>query len=518
MLEYDLFVESGNAADVYSLLAVSPAGVAQSRVTLALGDPDFAAAAVRVAGKEKSVAIREAFGGQLFAALFHGDLLANWAKLEADPAGVRLRLVLGPTEVSRLPWELLHDGHNFLATDARLALSRYIPVPEPRLTPVVARLSVLLATASPQSPGLSPIPAAEVQELEDAIGAAADVTVLRHCTAVTLADAIASSEFHVVHYLGHGAPGALLLEDANGQPAPLIDRALGQMLFGQAARLVVLSACSSAQANGGVFAGVGPALIRTRVPAVVAMQYEFVQLSTAQTFNRRFYAELAKGTPVDLAVNRARSEISATADLLAQRDWSTPVLYLGTRNGRLITLRSDVADGVGQAAQAVHAVVAQDDAAAAGWRELLQTFEGLNQSYRALATLTRLRNQVRETRDGFEPIVRLADVSEITGTEFQQIKSEWNRLSANVLPRLREQVATLGDQALKGALALVVQQADAVASAIDRVALVDLRREILKLRVLLDAQDAALASLADERIGDLVAASERTLGRLAADA
>jgi hypothetical protein len=38
-------------------------------------------------------------------------------------------------------------------------------------------------------------------------------------------------------------------------------------------RLVVLNACHSAQSEaGGIFAGIGPALVRQRMPAVVAMQ------------------------------------------------------------------------------------------------------------------------------------------------------------------------------------------------------------------------------------------------------
>jgi hypothetical protein len=79
---------------------------------------------------------------------------------------VRLRLIVDAAPVSTLPWELLNDGRNFLATDARLAVSRYIPVPEPPRLPVIDSLRVLLVSASP-----GPLPLIPPTEL-DALAAA----------------------------------------------------------------------------------------------------------------------------------------------------------------------------------------------------------------------------------------------------------------------------------------------------------------------------------------------------------
>jgi hypothetical protein len=62
------------------------------------------------------------------------------------------------------------------------------------------------------------------------------------------------------------------------------------------------------------------------------MQYNAVTMDTASRFSQALYVALANGIPVDFAVNEARQQISA-GNLLKQRDWSTPVLYMGTRQG-----------------------------------------------------------------------------------------------------------------------------------------------------------------------------------------
>lgn len=514
MTEFDLFIDS-EANDV-ALLSVSPNGVARARVATPVGQPAFDALRVRVSGRESSVAIREQFGKQLFDTVFRDDLLADWSKATADPEGVRLRLIVGSGPLAALPWELLYDGRNFIATDAALALSRYIPVPEPPRAPVVDTLKVLLAIANP-SPPLPSIPVDEMDALAASIGEAARVTQVRHCTLQSLSDAIAGADYHVVHYLGHGATGSLLLEGA-APPGfdPMSARAFAQLLFGRPSiRLVVLSACSTAQpVDEGVFSGVGEALIRTRVPAVVAMQYEFVQLSTAQAFNRRFYKEIAAGTAVDLAVNRSRNAISATGDLLAQRDWSTPVLYVGTRNGRLITLERDQTSEVEKAVQSVEKAAMQSPAAAEGWKSLLVTFESLRASHLRLATLATLHGQLAQLRTDFEPIVAIANQG-VAGAQFQSIRTDWNHLNGGIIPRLKAAIAAAPDADVKSTLAPVVDGFVPIDGAIGRIALRDLETAIAHLRQALADADAGLGGQTSTTLAALLATSERTLGKLA---
>jgi hypothetical protein len=243
------------------------------------------------------------------------------------------------------------------------------------------------------------------------------------------------------------------------------------------------------------------------------MQYEFVQLSTAQIFNRRFYQETANGVTVDVAVNRARNAISASGDLLAQRDWSTPVLYLGTRSGRLITLERDQASRVEWAAQSVQAVAMQDAAAAEGWRELQQTFEALRASHFALSSLTGTRELVAQARSDFDALVDAA-AHGIGGVEFGRIKHDWEQMTGSTVARLRDASPRLTDGSAKAELQRLINRFDAIDAALDKLAVGDLETEIVATRRALAEVDAGLGRRINETIIGLFAASERTLGRL----
>jgi hypothetical protein len=143
-------------------------------------------------------------------------------------------------------------------------------------------------------------------------------------------------QYGVIHFLGHGSEGKVcLLSDDHTKQRAIDGEAFGKLIAGQDnLRLVVFSACHSAQGSGtNVFAGVAPALVRESVPAVVAMQYPTVQVDTAGLFSDTLYESLATGQPIEMAVNDARNALAVRFG--EARDWSTPVLYLGTPGFRL---------------------------------------------------------------------------------------------------------------------------------------------------------------------------------------
>ena len=63
-------------------------------------------------------------------------------------------------------------------------------------------------------------------------------------------------------------------------------------------------------------------------------------------FNKTLYQKLCLGKAVDLAVNEVRETISA--EKLEERNWSTPVLYLGTRGGRVLEVAKQQGDSIDQ--------------------------------------------------------------------------------------------------------------------------------------------------------------------------
>ncbi len=87
-----------------------------------------------------------------------------------------------------------------------------------------------------------------------------------------------------------------------------------------------------------VWSGIAPALLKERIPAVVANQYG-IQDRCAIAFTRAFYQALAGGLPIERAVAAGRIAIYNTDN--HGRDWGVPVLYLRTGDGRLFEGAAD---------------------------------------------------------------------------------------------------------------------------------------------------------------------------------
>ena len=302
-----------------------PAG----KLALDLQDIDFKAALGVACSDGPALEGRQAFGKLLYDALFSGEVRDAWvASLEAakQADGLRLCLWINAPQVAALPWELLwHEDRGFLATAGDLTVSRYLPVPEPPLLATQDRLHILVVVESPTH---KPVTSDEVARLEAALTALRDSgmpvehRVLRNVTLPQIKQALLQQEYHVLHFLGHGEPGKLLLiKDDQQTAAPIGDQEFAELFLGRRSlRLVVLTACSSSQVvDGSLFSGIGPALVQKRVPAVVAMQYPSVYQDTASQFSQAFYGALAGGRPVDVAVNEARNTLSA-GSLLPGRD------------------------------------------------------------------------------------------------------------------------------------------------------------------------------------------------------
>jgi len=104
---------------------------------------------------------------------------------------------------------------------------------------------------------------------------------------------------------------------------------------------------------------------------------------TAKTFNDSFYKALAHSEPVDLAVNSARRLLQSHD--LATRDWSTPVLYMGTRTGRVLDLVENEQD-----------VVARQMELAAERSRIRGAYERVAQNVSQLADLVRRFKRLSE--------------------------------------------------------------------------------------------------------------------------
>jgi hypothetical protein len=162
---------------------------------------------------------------------------------------------------------------------------------------------------------------------------------------------------HIFHFGGHGVfdgvqvqpdgsflkKGKILLEDDEGDPDFYDSTTLASLLApgagGEGVRLAVLGACNGATRDaGGAWTGVAPALVKEKIPAVLAMQFK-VGDRAAIGFMLTFYALVLNGYAVDQAVSEARRQIyrnpGPEGDWATIRDWGTPVLYLRSPDGIL---------------------------------------------------------------------------------------------------------------------------------------------------------------------------------------
>ncbi|MEZ4672957.1 MAG: CHAT domain-containing protein [Caldilineaceae bacterium] len=152
------------------------------------------------------------------------------------------------------------------------------------------------------------------------------------------------TQFHIFHYIGHGAfdeqtqDGVLLLEADDGRSRVVSGNYLGTLLHDHPTlRLAVLNACEGARTTSSdPFAGVAQQLVRQGIPAVIAMQFAVTD-SAAQQLSQEFYSALVEGYPVEGALVEARKAIYTAGNDI---EWGTPVLYLRAADGRLFDLKT----------------------------------------------------------------------------------------------------------------------------------------------------------------------------------
>ena len=252
------------------------------------------------------------------------------------------------------PWEYLYDReYGFIGLSPETALVRYVEIPAPvQAFPISPPLRILTMISAP-----SDLPRLQGDQewsnlseaLKDLIrGGIVQAQRLEVGTLSALQRPLRLSEYHVLHFVGHGLydenaqDGALALEDAEGKTRLVTGRDLGLMLRGhRSLRLVVLNACEGGRsAQNDSLGGVAQALVRQGIPAVIAMQFE-ISDPAALVFSRSLYEAIADGLPVDVAMVEARRAMFAEGH---EVEWATPVLYLRSLDGEIFA-KGQIRDG-----------------------------------------------------------------------------------------------------------------------------------------------------------------------------
>jgi len=291
------------------------------------------------------------FGGKLFEAVFSGDIehLFRSSLDTASRAGKGLRIRLRLPEDSELharPWEFLFDTEcrEFLAVREHTPLIRYLPVAQP-IPPITVEgpLRVLVALSSPTDhPRLDIAREWEIlcQALEPSItaGRLELRRVPGNCTFDNLRDSLRHFSTHIFHFVGHGLPGALVLEQESGRGLEMEATHLRSAFpSGALPRLIVLNACSGAISEDVPFSGLAQGFLKQGVPAVVAMQASITD-NAALIFTRYFYRDLIATGAVDASLTEARLRMQGNGHPI---EWGTPVLYMRALSGQLFQPAAD---------------------------------------------------------------------------------------------------------------------------------------------------------------------------------
>lgn len=335
---------------------------------------DEAMPVAHVAGVREAWAKISSHAGRRFSVEVDPALGADATEEETQVAKEAATLLLG------LPWELLHDGKNYLFQGAKpTRVRRRLPFTEAReVTAVAPPIRILLVTARPEDDACSYIDhrmsALPLVEAMEALPGLVKIHVLSPPTLPALREELdrarnARESYHVVHFDGHGVYnkqvglGGLCFEHPDdvgefvgreykdGKFGKLEKRRhltvftdeLGPLLRDHRIPLVFLEACQTAQAEK-ASESVASELLKTGVASVVAMSHS-VLVETARLFVEAFYRALAAGERVGDAMlagqrrlkdHPSRGRIFGAAELKLE-DWFVPVLFQEKDDPQLFT-------------------------------------------------------------------------------------------------------------------------------------------------------------------------------------
>lgn len=276
------------------------------------------------------------------------------------------------------PWELLHNGEDYLAS-LGVAISRYIAYKTvPPALPQVQQINVLLicSRAYDRENGLPELPEEGYGKVHESLekvdqDGLISLKVLEKAAFGNLGTYLTLHRDgevpHVIHFDGHGLIGRRCQKQSCKKVYPGVeqktctcgaelDKPEGYLLFedeqdihkadyisahtladrlllanrsdegNQQASvvLIVLSACQSGVSFGAdsVFNGVAQSLIRVQIPVVVGMQFS-VSVAGAARFTDKFYQSLNQCDSLLEALTRSREDMG-----FENNQWYRPVLYL----------------------------------------------------------------------------------------------------------------------------------------------------------------------------------------------
>ena len=288
-----------------------------------------------------SYSTAKSVGRNLYQAIIQNEIheLFERASAVAESQSVGLRLLLKfsqSPELDEVPWELLHDGQEFLTINPETPVVRYLEqAKKVDSLEVKPPIRILFTTACPQ--GEVPLDLATEERYMrlalDQLGEKIDLVVERNISIRQLRHALMRAQnresrpFHIWHHCGHGGilngKFVLTLEEYGKRALADVPQLSTLVKACPDLRVVTLNVCHGASA-----VGLAPALATLNIPAVIGFRGSVLDQS-ALTFAEAFYAAIFYA-PLDVALGQARMALAVQNNQTL--DWSLPLLFLRTTN------------------------------------------------------------------------------------------------------------------------------------------------------------------------------------------
>ncbi|MBN1485554.1 MAG: CHAT domain-containing protein [Chloroflexia bacterium] len=306
-------------------------------------------------------------GRCLYETVFQSDLepafrmAFNQSRKLREPLHLELRFPENAPSIARYPWELFHDGRRHLISGGAVELTRYISYPESRPPFELSRpLHILFASSRPRELGRLSADA-EWTAVSTALQPYIEkkevfLDRLERATYDALRERFEEGLYQILHLDGHGAyarlcpnchafhyphyqtclkckasmetvkPAGFFAFEDNARRADFVSsQELQNIIITSKINLAVVSSCqSSLIQQGSVFGGLGPGLIQSGVPAVIAMQLDITS-GSALKFAASLYGKLLQGVSLPAAIGAGRKAV------FRQNEWYIPTLWLRSR-------------------------------------------------------------------------------------------------------------------------------------------------------------------------------------------
>lgn len=265
-------------------------------------------------------------------------------------------------DLASLPYESLRlPGSDRLLVDypAVTMVRRPAQLVWPLAGPLPGPLKILVAVGAPDEGETANNVLDHERELQNILDAVepaqrlenVEIRILEASDPVTIGDALKRDQYHVLYITCHGKPGALELDDEEGNAVDVTATDLLEALRGaqRPAPLIFLNSCHGA-VDKDQTASLAELLLRGGVPAVLAMQTS-VSDAYGTALARAFFEELSRseGVLASRALACARRELerrrrealACGEEALTLPEYSTPTLFVAGVESLLVDFSCD---------------------------------------------------------------------------------------------------------------------------------------------------------------------------------